>query len=46
LAIRVAVHSDFRATFDLLVVGIPLVDNVCGRFAADRVFDNEGISRW
>lgn len=46
MAICAAVHSYLRPTFDLLLVGISLVDNLCGRLDIDWLLDYAGIQRW
>jgi len=44
LAICSAIHGYLRTTFDLLLVGILVVDNLCGRSGFDWLFDDAGIS--
>jgi hypothetical protein len=46
MAVGAAVLGDLRPSFGLLVVNVPFLVDVCGRFGVDRVFDVEGISRW
>ena len=46
MAVGAAVLGDLRPSFDLLVVNVPFLVDVCGRFGVDRVLDVEGISRW
>jgi hypothetical protein len=46
MAVVAAVLGDLCHSFDLLVVDVPFLVDVCGRFRVDRVLDVEGISRW
>ena len=46
MAICTAVYFYLRPPLDLLLVGILVVDNLCGRFDLDWILDYAGIPRW
>lgn len=46
VAIGTALLCDLRPTFNILVVDISFLVDICRRFGVDRVLDFQSIPRW